>query len=103
MSKHKEFLAAIKQKHSVIIAEADTNERKWFELFVNKGEDGTETIDSGDTFEQAVSWYEHHAKLWGADKLFLDIWTDKAPKNLPPEVVISLWAKNDIPDSLKTF
>lgn len=96
------FLNAIKQKHSDIIEEANNNVHKWFELFVDKG-DETQTVDSGDTFDQAIAHFELHAKKWGADNLFMDIWTDKDEnKTGIPIVDVSLWSKEDMPDSFST-
>lgn len=95
MNAYRVFLNEIKQEFSSIIEEADNNEQKWFELFVNKGSE-TETIDSGNTFDEAVSSYEHHIKDWGVDKIFLDIWTNKDIDNCPSEVLVSLWNKDTV-------
>lgn len=95
------FLNTIKQKHADIIEEANNNEHKWFELFVDKGNE-TETVDSGDTFDEAVAHIENHIKYWGADKLFMDIWTNKDTiSRLPQEELFSLWRKEDLPGLFK--
>ena len=102
LSGYNVFLNAIKQKHSDIIEEANNNVHKWFELFVDKG-DETQTVDSGDTFDEAIAHFELHAKNWGADNLFMDIWTDKDEnKTGIPIVDVSLWSKEDMPDSFST-
>lgn len=102
LSGYNVFLNAIKQKHSDIIEEANNNVHKWFELFVDKG-DETQTVDSGDTFDEAIAHFELHAKNWGADNLFVDIWTDKDEnKTGIPIVDVSLWSKEDMPDSFST-
>lgn len=102
LSGYNVFLNAIKQKHSDIIEEANNNVHKWFELFVDKG-DETQTVDSGDTFDEAIAHFELYAKNWGADNLFMDIWTDKDEnKTGIPIVDVSLWSKEDMPDSFST-
>lgn len=102
LSGYNVFLNAIKQKHSDIIEEANNNVHKWFELFVDKG-DETQTVDRGDTFDEAIAHFELHAKNWGADNLFMDIWTDKDEnKTGIPIVDVSLWSKEDMPDSFST-
>lgn len=96
---YKAFLNRMKQKYSDVIEEADNNVHKWFELFVDKG-DETQTVDSGDTFDQAIAHFELHVKNWGADNLFMDVWTDKdMDKTVFPLVDISLWSKEDMQDS----
>lgn len=99
LSGYNVFLNAIKQKHSDIIEEANNNVHKWFELFVDKG-DETQTVDSGDTFDEAIAHFELHAKNWGADNLFVDIWTDEDAKNLSQKETFSMWSKGDIQDIL---
>lgn len=64
-------------EHAALIAEADADPDKWYELFVNEGEEGTHTVDSGDTFDEAVAKYEKYVIEYGAGNVFLDIWENR--------------------------
>lgn len=100
MDEYKAFLNEIKQRHAGVIAEADNNAHKWYELFVDMG-DETKTVDNGDTFDEAVAHYELHVKNWGAENLYMDIWTDEDTINLPQKELFNLWSKEDMPESFK--
>ena len=88
------FLESIKNKFSDVIKEADQNEHKWFELFVDDGDDGTHTVDTGDTFDEAVKSYCDFVDDFGFDNVFLDIWTDLGYQC--PEVILSFWDREDL-------
>lgn len=67
-----------------VITEADANPDKWYELFVDEGdEEGTHTVDSGDTFDEAVVNFENYADEYGIENLHLDIWKNReAPQEV---------------------
>lgn len=96
MEKYEKFLNIIKLKFAEIITEADNNENKWFELFVDEGEvTGTYTIDTGSTFDEAVTNYKKHINQFGINNIFLDLWTDFGASSAP-EILLSFWKPEDI-------
>lgn len=98
MNRYQSFLSAIRSKFSDIIAEADENKCKWFELFIDEGDElGTHTIDRGNTFDEAVLYYEKHIEDYGVDKIFLEIWSHKEEDEwIFPDNIFSFWDANDI-------
>lgn len=70
-------VAKARSEHATLIAEVDADPDKWYELFVSEGDEGTHTVKSGDTFDEAVADYEKHAKEYGEGNVFLDVWGNR--------------------------
>lgn len=82
------YLSGIKNKFISEIQEADSNPDKWYELFVDEGDDvGTHTVQSEDVFDNVVSNYELYVTEHGQDNVHLDIWRNTV--NL--EIVMGLF------------
>lgn len=82
------YLSGIKNKFISEIQEADSNPDKWYELFVDEGDDvGTHTVQSEDVFDNVVSNYELYVTEHGQDNVHLDIWRN----TVNPEIVMGLF------------
>lgn len=82
------YLSSIKNKFISEIQEADSNPDKWYELFVDEGDDvGTHTVQSEDVFDNVVSNYELYITEYGQDNVHLDIWRN----TVNPEIVMGLF------------
>lgn len=82
------YLSGIKNKFISEIQEADSNPDKWYELFVDEGDDvGTHTVQSEDVFDNVVSNYELYVTEYGQDNVHLDIWEN----TVNPEIVMGLF------------
>lgn len=82
------YLSGIKNKFISEIQEADSNPDKWYELFVDEGDDvGTHTVQSEDVFDNVVSNYELYVTEHGQDNVHLDIWRNI----VNPEIVMGLF------------
>lgn len=82
----KEYEAIVKlalNRHKDVIAEADENPDKWYELFVSEGDAGTHTVESADTFDEIVLHLESRAEQYGFENINIDIWENREhPNNL---------------------
>lgn len=82
------YLSGIKNKFISEIQEADSNPDKWYELFVDEGDDvGTHTVQSEDVFDNVVSNYELYVTEHGQDNVHLDIWRN----TVNSEIVMGLF------------
>lgn len=100
-SEYLTLVAAIKLRHSERIAAIDADPDQWYELFVNEGEaEGSYTVESGDTFDEAVTKLVHYAKLYGLDNVFLDVWTERES---PQDMNFGFWSADTIYEILYEY
>lgn len=82
------YLSGIKNKFISEIQEADSNPDKWYELFVDEGDDvGTHTVQSEDVYDNVVANYELYVTEYGQDNVHLDIWEN----TINSEIVMGLF------------
>lgn len=75
------------RKHLIIpFEQADSNPNMWYELFVTHDDGSTESIDSGNTIEEASRNFEQHCETYGSENLSIDIWQNR---DYPQPVVLS--------------
>lgn len=67
----------IRNRHKDFIAKADINPDMWYEVFVTHDDGSTESIDSGDTFEEAAKNFALHFEIYGGGNLSIDIWQNR--------------------------
>lgn len=82
------YLSGIKNKFISEIQEADSNPNKWYELFVDEGDDvGTHSVQSEDVYDNVVANYELYVTEYGQDNVHLDIWEN----TINSEIVMGLF------------
>lgn len=70
-------LQEIKNTLAIPIEQADSTPDMWYELFVNHEDESTESIDSGNTFLEAIENFEQHCETYGSENLSIDIWENR--------------------------
>lgn len=86
-------LQEIKKTLAVPTEQADVNPDMWYEVFVTHDNSSTESIDSGDTFDEVAKNFEQHCKIYGSENLSIDIWQNR---EYPQTVVSQITSKNDM-------
>lgn len=74
---YNDILQKCREALAPLIAEADMNPDKWYEIFVTHNDESTETIDNADTFAEATVRFPEHCELYGAKNLSIDIWHNR--------------------------
>lgn len=80
---YKTIIENMRERHADLIAEADENTDKWYELFISEGSAGTRTVEQACTFEEIAQHIEIYGKKCGLDNINVDIWENRdLPRNL---------------------
>lgn len=78
---YENLIADIRRRYISKIGKANQNPNKWYELFVNEGEEeGTHTVCTAATFSEVVKEFEKYADLYGLDNINIDIWRPDTPE-----------------------
>lgn len=71
---YENLIRALRIEFTVEIREADANPDKWYELYVDKGDEiGTHTVHSANTFNEVVTHFEEYAGQYGISNTHIDI------------------------------
>lgn len=71
---YENLIRALRIEFAVEIREADANPDKWYELYVDEGDEiGPRTVDSADTFNEVVTCFEQFAEQYGISNTHIDI------------------------------
>lgn len=71
---YENLIRALRIEFTVEIREADTNPDKWYELYVDEGEEiGTHTLHSANTFNEVVACFKQFAEQYGISNTHIDI------------------------------
>ena len=71
---YENFIRALRIEFTVKIRETDTNPDKWYELYVNEGDEtGTHSVCCADTFAEIASHFEKYAGQYGISNTHIDI------------------------------
>lgn len=80
---YKDLITAIESHHRDIIAQSNTDPDRWYELYTYSDKDGSETVESEDTFEDIIK----HLNKYNLDSISIDIWENREqPKECGIEI-----------------
>lgn len=74
---YESLIADIRHRFISKIERANKNPDRWYELFIDKGEEGTESVAHADTFSEIVQDFEKYADQYGLDCINIDIWKNR--------------------------
>ena len=71
---YENLLRALRIEFTVEIREADANPDKWYELYVDEGNElGTHTIHKAATFDEVTASFEEYAERYGKSNTHIDL------------------------------
>lgn len=71
---YENLIRVLRIEFAVEIREADANPDKWYELYIEEGDEaGTHTVQSANTFNEVVTHFEDYAELYGIPNTHIDI------------------------------
>lgn len=71
---YENLIRALRIEFTVEIREADANPDKWYELYVDEGDEiGTHTVYNANTFSEVVACFEQCAEQYGKSNTHIDI------------------------------
>lgn len=71
---YENLIRALRIEFAVEIREADSDPDKWYELYIDEGDEaGTHTVHSANTFNEVVTHFEEYAGLYGIPNTHIDI------------------------------
>lgn len=71
---YENLLRNLRIEFTVEIKEADSNSDKWYELYVDEGNElGTHTVHKAATFDEVTTSFEEYAEQYGKSNIHIDI------------------------------
>lgn len=71
---YENLIRALRIEFTVEIREADANPDKWYELYVNEGDEpGTHSVRCANTFDEIAAHFEEYAGQYGTSNTYIDI------------------------------
>lgn len=89
---YENFLRNLRIEFTVEIKEADSNPDKWYELYVDEGNElGTHTVHEAVTFNEVITYFDEYAEQYGKSNTHIDIMCH--PDNADVELSLTHSAK----------